>query len=98
MNKTTGTVTKVKMIWWIKVKLKAVRLHPTDGVAFPHYVWVKFTVDGSEYVKKVYVPWRKIPPAEGCEVTVIYNDNKPSKCSVDMEDWEELPFQKFKLI
>ena len=94
--KTTGTITNVKMIWWIKVKLKAVRLHPTDGVAFPHYVWVKYTVDGVEYIKKAYVPWRKIPPAIGTEVTVNCNESKPSKCRVDMEDWEELIYQNFK--
>lgn len=83
-GKTTGTVSEVKKIWWIKVKLKAVRLHPTDGVAFPHSVNVKYTVGGREYNKKVYVPWRILPPSKGAEVTVNYDENRPSRCRISL--------------
>lgn len=83
-GKTTGTVIEVKKIWWIKVKLKAVRLHPTDGVAFPHSVKVKYTVGGREYSKKVYVPWRILPPQKGAEVAVNYNEDRPSVCMVGL--------------
>ena len=83
-GKTTGTVSEVKKIWWIKVKLKAVRLHPTDGVAFPHSVNVKYTVGGRQYNKKVYVPWRILPPSKGAEVTVNYDENRPSRCRIGL--------------
>ena len=81
-EKTTGTVIEVKKIWWIKVKLKAVRMHPTDGVAFPHSIRVKYTVDGKEYNTKVYVPWRILPPPIGDEVVVNYNADRPSQSRV----------------
>lgn len=83
-GKTTGTVTEVKTIWWIKVKLKAVRLHSTDGVAFPHSIRVKYTVDGREYNKKVYVPWRILPPSKGAEVAVSYDEDRPRRCMVGL--------------
>lgn len=81
-GKTTGTIIEIKKIWWIKIKLKAVRLHPTDGVAFPHNVKVKYTVSGREYLKKLYVPWRILPPQKGAEITVEYNKDRPSVCRV----------------
>ncbi len=83
-GRTTGMVMEVKKIWWIKVKLKAVRLHPADGVAFPHSVKVKYTVGGREYSKKVYVPWRILPPPKGAEVTVNYDADRPSRCIVGL--------------
>ncbi len=76
-RKTTGTVTDVKTIWWIKVKLKAVRTSSTDGAAFPHSIRVKYTADGKEYTAKVYIPWRLIPPEVGDEVEVLYSDGRP---------------------
>ena len=81
-GKTIGTVTEVKRIWWIKVKLKAVRLHPEDGVAFPHSIKVKYTADGREYCKKVYVPWRILPPSKGAEVAVSYDKDRPQRSMV----------------
>lgn len=83
-GRTTGTVTEVKTIWWIKVKLKAVRLHSADGVAFPHSIRVKYTVDGREYNKKVYVPWRILPPSKGAEVAVSYDEDRPQRCMVGL--------------
>lgn len=81
---TVGTVTEVKKLWWIKVKLKAVRLHPEDGAAFPHSIKVRYTVEGREYTKKVYVPWRILPPSKGDKVTVKYNEEKPLICMVGL--------------
>lgn len=82
-GKTTGTVIEVKKIWWIKVKLKAVRLHPTDGVAFPHSVKVRYAVNGNEHTAKVYIPWRLIPPEVGDEVGVLYADGRPRLSFID---------------
>ena len=83
-GKTTGTVIEVKKIWWIKIKLKAVRMHSADGVAFPHSIKVRYTVDGKEYIKKVYVPWQILPPSKGDEVAVNYNTNRPSQFMVGL--------------
>ncbi len=82
-SKTTGVVTEVKRVWWIKVKLKAVRTHSLDGVAFPHTAVIKYTVNGREYVTKVYIPWRIVPPSKGAEVTVLYREERPKLCMVE---------------
>ena len=79
---TTGTVTEIKTLWWIKVKLKAVRLGPTDGVAFPHSAKIKYTVGGKEHNKRIYLSWRILPPSEGAQVTVNYDPKKPSRCKI----------------
>ncbi len=79
---TTGTITEVKTIWWIKVKLKAMRVSPTDGVAFPHSAVIKYTVGSRDYSKKIYLSWRIMPPPAGTQVTVSYDPKKPSRCKV----------------
>lgn len=81
---TTGTVTDVKTLWWIKVKLKAVRMHSTDGVAFPHSVKIKYTASGKDYTKKIYLSWQIIPPPVGTQVTVRYDPKKPSRCEIGL--------------
>lgn len=79
---TTGTITQIKTLWWIKVKLKAVRMGPTDGVAFPHSAVIKYTVGSKNYSKKIYLSWRILPPPEGTRVTVNYDPKKPSRCKI----------------
>lgn len=79
---TTGTITEVNKLWWIKVKLKAVRVSPTDGVAFPHSAKIKYTVSGKDYAKKLYLSWRILPPSIGTQVTVNYDPKKPSRCKI----------------
>ncbi|MCM1164629.1 MAG: sugar ABC transporter permease [Lachnospiraceae bacterium] len=83
LHTTTGTVAEVKKLWWIKVKLKAVRVSPTDGAAFPHGVRVKYAVNGKDYTAKAYLPWRLIPPEVGSEVAVLYADGRPRLSFID---------------
>ncbi len=82
-SRTTGVVTEVKRVWWIKVNLKAVRSHSLDGAVFPHTAVIKYTVNGREYVTKVYIPWRIVPPLKGAEVTVLYSKERPNRCMVE---------------
>lgn len=79
---TTGTVTEINTLWWIKVKLKAVRMSPTDGVAFPHSAKIRYTVGSRNYSKKIYLSWRILPPSVGAPVTVNYDPRKPSRCKI----------------
>ncbi|MDE7362942.1 MAG: sugar ABC transporter permease [Oscillospiraceae bacterium] len=83
LNRTTGTVTGVSKMWWIKVKLKAVRVDPSDGVAFPHKAEVRYEAEGKEYTAKVYLPWRLIPPEVGDEVGVLYAEGRPQLSFID---------------
>lgn len=82
-SSTTGVVTEVKRVWWIKVKLKPVMTYSTDGAVFPHTAVIKYTVNGKDYIKKLYIPWRIVPPAKGAEVTVHYNEGRPRLCMVE---------------
>lgn len=83
LHKTIGIVTDVSKMWWIKIKLKAVRVSPTDGAAFPHKAAVKYSVDGREYTAKVYIPWRLIPPEVGAQVAVMYAEDRPRLSFID---------------
>ena len=81
-NKTIGTVTSVKKQWWLKVNTKPVRMHALDGATFPHIITVKYSVNGQEYTKRKWIKACEIPPDLESEVTVIYDENKPSKSKV----------------
>ena len=78
-SKTTGTILSVKKQWWLKVNTKPIRKHALDGATFPHIVTVKYTVDGTEYVKKKWIKASVAPPSVNEQVEVIYQVDKPSK-------------------
>ncbi len=79
---TTGTVIAVKKQWWLKVNTKPVRKHAFDGATFPHIITVKYSVNGQDYIKRKWIKACETPPALASEVTVLYNENKPSKSKV----------------
>lgn len=79
---TIGTVISVKKQWWLKVNTKPVRMHTWDGATFPHIITVKYTVDGREYTRKKWVKACEGIPELNSEVTVIYDENKPTKIKV----------------
>ncbi len=51
MTKTTGTVTELKRLWWIKINTKPARKHALDGALFLHRGKVRYTANGTEYEK-----------------------------------------------
>ena len=81
-QKTTGIVVSVKIQWWLKVNTKPVRMHALDGATFPHIITVKYSVNGQEFKKRQWVKACDTPPTLNSEVTVIYDENKPSKSRV----------------
>ena len=81
-NKTIGTIISVKKQWWMKVNTKPVRMHALDGATFPHIITVKYSVNGQEYSKRKWIKACDTPPTLNSEVTVIYDENKPSKSKV----------------
>ena len=81
-KETTGTVISVKKQWWLKVNTKPVRLHPLDGATFPHIIKVEYTVDGQIYTKRKWINAGCSIPVEGSFVTVLYDDNKPSRSKI----------------
>ena len=84
-KKTIGTVISAKKQWWLKVNNKPIRLHAFDGARFPHIITVKFVVDGQEYTKKKWVRALQECPALNARVTVIYREDQPAKCRVELD-------------
>lgn len=84
MKQTKGTIVKVYQLWWLKVNQKAVRLHPLDGATFPYVIRVKYNVDGSDYLKWKYEGVLSESPKEGRPITVRYQEDKPSKCKIEL--------------
>ena len=84
-KKTIGTVISAKKQWWLKMNTKPIRLHAFDGARFPHIITVKFVVDGQEYTKKKWVRALQECPALNVRVTVIYREDQPAKCRVELD-------------
>lgn len=84
MQKTTGTVLSVKTQLWLKVNTKSLRKGPLDGATFPHIVKVRYTAGGKEYTKRKWVSAGVGAPAEGSTVIIVYDENKPGKCSIEL--------------
>ena len=78
-HKTTGIVLSVQKQWWMKVNTKSIRIGWLDGATFPHIVKVKYTVGGSEMIKRKWLGAHVTPPRVNESVTVIYRADKPTK-------------------
>lgn len=81
-QKAVGTVIEAKKQWWLKVNKKPVRTHALDGAAFPHIIKVKYTVDGTEHIKRKWIGAAHAVPAVGSAVTVVYHAEKPHKAKI----------------
>ena len=81
---SVGTVIAVKKQWWLKVNTKSFRTSALDGALFPHIVTVKYTVGEKEYVKRKWLWVNVTPPAVNDTVKVIYREDKPQKCRIEI--------------
>lgn len=81
-KQTEGTVVSVKKQWWLKVNTKMLRMGPLDGATFPHIAKVKYSVDGTEYSKLVWINAGHPVPKVGDTVHVRYCSDKPKKAKV----------------
>ena len=78
-KKTMGTVVSVKKQWWLKVNTKPTRTHALDGATFPYIIKVKYTVDGTEYLRRFWIgAGRPVPVVNGA-VTIVYDEKNPGK-------------------
>ena len=79
---TIGTVISASRQWWLKINTKPVRTHALDGAIFPYVVKIKYTVDGTDYVKRQWIGAGKPVPAVGSRVKLFYDDRRPSKAKM----------------
>lgn len=86
MTKTTGTVTELKRLWWIKINTKPARKHALDGALFLHRGKVRYTANGTEYEKWTclwdYRKWYGKIPEMGQSVSVECRDGNPAKFKI----------------
>jgi len=83
-KRTMGTVISVKKQWWIKVNTKPFRKHALDGAVFPHIVKARYVVNGTEIIKRKWLGASVTPPCVNEKVTVIYQEDKPTKCKLGL--------------
>lgn len=74
---TTGTVTKVKKIWWVKIKTQVIN-YPGTG-KYMHKVFYDFEVNGKGYTGQTIISYTIEPPKVGQAVPVYYMADDPQK-------------------
>ena len=81
-KRTVGTIVSAKKQWWLKVNTKAIRKGPLDGATFPYIAKIKYTIDGTEYVKNKWVGAGCPAPVEGETVQLVYDEAKPGSVKI----------------
>ena len=81
-KRTVGTIVSAKKQWWLKVNTKAFRKGPLDGATFPYIAKIKYTIDGTEYVKRKWIGAGCPVPVEGETVQLAYDDSKPGSVKI----------------
>lgn len=79
---TTGTVIAVKKQWWLKINRKPIRMHALDGAEFPYIIKVEYHVDDQKFIKRKWINAGEKVPTVGSDVTVLYDNVKPSKAKI----------------
>lgn len=78
----TGTVISASKQWWLKVNTKPIRMGTLDGATFPYIIKIKYSVNGSEYIKRHWIGAGEPVPRVGSPVRLSYDENQPSKAKV----------------
>ena len=77
-----GTVISASKQWWLKVNSKPIRMGSMDGATFPYIIKIRYTVDGTDYIKRQWIGAGKPVPEKGSSVRLSYDESKPSKAKV----------------
>ena len=83
MEKTSGTVTAIKTLWWIKINKKPIKVGAAAGSVFPHLIKVTYQAGDAVYRKWKYVGWTLPCPKLGKTVALRYRTAKPSRCRLE---------------
>ena len=81
-KRTVGTIVSAKKQWWLKVNTKAIRKGPLDGATFPYIAKIKYTIDGTEYVKNKWIGAGCPVPVEVETVQLVYDEAKPGSVKI----------------
>ena len=78
----TGTVISASRQWWLKVNSKPIRMGTMDGATFPYIIKIKYTVNGTDFIKKQWIGAGEPVPDIGSSVKLSYDEETPSKAKV----------------
>ena len=78
----TGKIINVERIWWLKINTKPVRTSMWDGAVFPHWITVRYEVNGETFEKKKYYSWQKPKPKIGDTVRLLCRQDQPRRCKL----------------
>lgn len=53
-----------------------------DGATFPYIIKIKYTVNGTDFIKKQWIGAGKAVPAVGSPVRLSYDESKSGKAKV----------------
>ena len=77
---TNGTIEKVKVQYWLKVKDSPVNIN-NSAATYPAVITVRYQVQGRDYTADLWCSARRFHPLEGAQVTVWYDPEQPERCA-----------------
>ena len=78
--KTTATIEKVKLQYWLKVKDSPVNIG-NSAATYPAIITVSYEVSGQTYSAQLWCSARRYHPAEGLHIPVWYDPEHPEQCA-----------------
>ena len=79
-TETTGTIEKVKVQYWMKVKDSPVNIN-NSAATYPAIVTVCYRVDGKDYTAQLWCSARRFYPPEGLQIPLWYDPQQPEHCA-----------------
>lgn len=77
---TTGTIEKVKLQHWLKVKDSPVNIN-NSAATYPAIITVRYHVDGKDYIARLWCSARRFHPPEGLQISLWYDPQQPERCA-----------------
>ncbi len=77
---TTGTIEKVKLQYWLKVKDSPVNIN-NSAATYPAIITVRYHVDGKDYSADLWCSARRFHPPEGLRIPLWYDPQQPERCA-----------------
>jgi len=80
---TTGTIEKVKVQYWMKVKDSPVNIN-NSAATYPAIITVHYQVDGKDYSADLWCSARRLHPPEGLQIPLWYDPQQPERCAAKL--------------
>ena len=85
-TEVNGVVIKVMKQWWLKINKKPIRISGLDKAEFPYIIKVKYFAGDKMYFKYKWINPGKDVPQINDSVTVLYDELKPRRAKVILDE------------